>query len=327
MSPSPSPGTAALYDGIVARDARRIGQAISAAESGEGVPELLRLLFPLTGRARVLGLTGPPGAGKSTLALKVAQEYRRRGSTVGIVAVDPSSPFTGGAILGDRIRMAEIYTDPGVFIRSMATRGAMGGLARATSDAVDILDAAGFDVVLVETVGVGQDEVDIVRTAETVAVVLVPGLGDDIQAIKAGILEIADVFVVNKADREGADRAAAELAMMLDLSPKHVDWRPPIVRTVAPRGEGVSEAVEAMESHGRFLGGSPEGDARAVRRARTRLLALLEERFRRAVESRAPEPDGLEEAVLRVRERREDPYSAAAKLFERFVREPVEERA
>jgi LAO/AO transport system kinase len=326
MSPSPAPGTAALFEGVVAGDARRIGQAISAAESVEGIPELLRLLFPRTGRARVLGLTGPPGAGKSTLALKVAQDFRRRGSTVGIVAVDPSSPFTGGAILGDRIRMSEIYTDPGVFIRSMATRGAMGGLARATSDAVDILDAAGFDVVLVETVGVGQDEVDIVRTAETVAVVLVPGLGDDIQAIKAGILEIADVFVVNKADREGADRASAELAMMLDLSPKH-GWRPPIVRTVAPKGEGVSAAVEAMESHGRWLADSPEGDSRAVRRARTRLLALLEERFRRAVESRAPETDGLEEAVRRVRERSEDPYSAAARLFERLVREPVGERA
>jgi len=326
MSPSPAPGTAALYEGVVAGDARRIGQAISAAESGTGVPELLHLLFPRTGRARVLGLTGPPGAGKSTLALKVAQEYRRRGSTVGIVAVDPSSPFTGGAILGDRIRMGEIYTDPGVFIRSMATRGAMGGLARATSDAVDILDAAGFDVVLVETVGVGQDEVDIVRTAETVAVVLVPGLGDDIQAIKAGILEIADVFVVNKADREGADRSAAELAMMLDLSPEH-GWRPPIVRTVAPRGEGVLEAVEAMESHGRWLADNPEGEARAVRRARTRLLALLEERFRRTVETRGPETDGLEEAVRRVRERSEDPYSAAARLFERLVREPVEESA
>ncbi|HVE66405.1 MAG TPA: methylmalonyl Co-A mutase-associated GTPase MeaB, partial [Thermoanaerobaculia bacterium] len=267
-----------------------------------------------------------PGAGKSTLAVKVAQEYRRRGSTVGIVAVDPSSPFTGGAILGDRIRMTEIYTDPGVFIRSMATRGAMGGLARATSDAVDILDAAGFDVILVETVGVGQDEVDIVRTAETVAVVLVPGLGDDIQAIKAGILEIADVFVVNKADREGADRAEAELAMMLDLAPKH-GWRPPIVRTVAPRGEGVAETVEAMESHGRWLAGDPEGDSRAVRRARTRLLALLEERFRRAVETRGPESDGLEEAVRRIRERSEDPYSAAARLFEKLVREPVGESA
>ncbi|HMA17402.1 MAG TPA: methylmalonyl Co-A mutase-associated GTPase MeaB, partial [Thermoanaerobaculia bacterium] len=235
----------------------------------------------------------------------------------------PSSPFTGGAILGDRIRMGEIYTDPGVFIRSMATRGMMGGLARATSDAVDILDAAGFEVVLVETVGVGQDEVDIVKTAETVAVVLVPGLGDDIQAIKAGILEIADVFVVNKADREGADRTAAELAMMLDLAPAARDWRPPVVRAVAPRGEGVEQIVEAMESHRGSLLDSPEGARRAGRRARSRLLALLEERFRRTIETRAPGPDGLEDAVGRVRDRNEDPYSAAGRLFEGLVREPA----
>jgi LAO/AO transport system kinase len=325
MSPSPNPGTAALVEGVFARDPRRIAQAISAAESGD-VPDLLRGIYPSTGRARVLGLTGPPGAGKSTLALRIAQVFRRGGKTVGIVAVDPSSPFTGGAILGDRIRMAEIYTDPGVFIRSMATRGAMGGLARATSDAVDVLDAAGFDVVLVETVGVGQDEVDIVKTAETVAVVLVPGLGDDIQAIKAGILEIADVFVVNKADREGADRTSAELAMMLDLAPSR-DWRPPIVRTVAPRGEGVEAVVEAMESHGRSLEGSAEGGRRAARRARSRLLALLEERFHRTIESHAPEPDGFEDAVERVRGRSEDPYSAAGRLFERLVREPAVERA
>jgi len=325
VSRSPAPGTAALVEGVFSGEPRAIAQAISAAETGHGVPELLRAIFPRTGRARILGITGPPGAGKSTLALPIAQVYRRRGSTVGIVAVDPSSPFTGGAILGDRIRMGEIYTDPGVFIRSMATRGAMGGLARATSDAVDVLDAAGFDVVLVETVGVGQDEVDIVKTAETVAVVLVPGLGDDIQAIKAGILEIADVFVVNKADREGADRTSAELAMMLDLAPER-SWRPPILRTVAPRGEGVEAVVDAMESHGRSLAGSAEGGLRAARRARSRLLALLEERFHRAIETRAPEPGGFEAAVERVRDRTEDPYSAAGRLFERLVREPAVER-
>jgi LAO/AO transport system kinase len=325
VSRSPAPGTAALVEGVFSGEPRAIAQAISAAETGHGVPELLRAIFPRTGRARILGITGPPGAGKSTLALRIAQVYRRRGSTVGIVAVDPSSPFTGGAILGDRIRMGEIYTDPGVFIRSMATRGAMGGLARATSDAVDVLDAAGFDVVLVETVGVGQDEVDIVKTAETVAVVLVPGLGDDIQAIKAGILEIADVFVVNKADREGADRTSAELAMMLDLATDR-SWRPPILRTVAPRREGVEAVVDAMESHGRSLAGSAEGGRRAARRARSRLLALLEERFHRAIETRAPEPDGFEAAVERVRDRTEDPYSAAGRLFERLVREPAVER-
>jgi LAO/AO transport system kinase len=187
---------------------------------------------------------------------------------------------------------------------------------------VDILDAAGFDVVIVETVGVGQDEVDIIRTAQTVAVVLVPGLGDDIQAIKAGILEIADVFVVNKADREGADRTQSELAMMLDLTPNR-GWRPPIVRTVAPRGEGVPAVLEAIDSHGSWLAASPEGRVRETRRARARLLALLEERFHRTIESRAPERDGLEEAIRRVRERSEDPYSAAERLFERLVREPA----
>ena len=224
-----------LARGVLAGRSRPIARAISEVERNSGdVPEILRRLFRETGRARIIGITGPPGAGKSTLVLRLAQAYRREGRTVGIVAVDPSSPFTGGAILGDRIRMAEIYTDPGVFIRSMATRGTLGGLARATSDAVDILDAAGFQVILIETVGVGQDEVDVVRAADTTAVVLVPGLGDDIQAIKAGILEIADVFIVNKAEREGSDRAVSELTMMLDLSHGRDTWRPPIIKTTAP---------------------------------------------------------------------------------------------
>jgi GTPase len=308
--------------GVLAGRPRDIGRAISAVEQSGGNREILAALYAKTGRARILGITGPPGAGKSTLVQRLAQNLRRAGRTVGIVAVDPSSPFTGGAILGDRIRMAEIYTDPGVFIRSMATRGALGGLARATSDAVDVLDAAGFDVVLIETVGVGQDEVDIVRAADTTAVVLMPGQGDDIQAIKAGILEIADVFIVNKADREGSDRAVAELATMLDLSAER-PWRPPIVRTVATRGEGVAEALAAFDAHGAFLESSGEAAGRKRQRARSRLLALLEERFRRAVEARAPEPDGLEEGIRRILERREDPYTAATRLFEKLVREAV----
>ncbi len=316
-----------LVLGVLEGRARAIGRAISEVERDSGaVPGILRRLFSRTGRARILGITGPPGAGKSTLVQRLAQAYRKAGHRVGIVAVDPSSPFTGGAILGDRIRMSEIYTDPGVFIRSMATRGALGGLARSTSDAVDVLDAAGFDVILIETVGVGQDEVDIVRAADTTAVVLVPGLGDDIQAIKAGILEIADVFIVNKADRDGADRAVSELATMLDFA-GHPDWRPPIVKTSAPAGTGVAEAVAALEAHGVHLARSGEGAGRRSLRARSRLLALLEERFRRAVEARAPEPDGLEEAVRGVAERREDPYSAAGRLFEGLVRDPSEAAA
>lgn len=312
-----------LARGVLAGQPRPIGRAISEVERDSGaVPDILRLLFAETGRARILGITGPPGAGKSTLVQRLAQAYRKRGVRVGIVAVDPSSPFTGGAILGDRIRMSEIYTDPGVFIRSMATRGALGGLARATSDAVDVLDAAGFEVILVETVGVGQDEVDIVRAADTIAVVLVPGQGDDIQAIKAGILEIADVFIVNKADREGADRAVAELSMMLDVSePK--PWRPPIVKTSAPSGTGVGDAIAALERHGDYLRESGEGAARRTLRARTRLLSLLSDRFRRAVEERALAPDGLEEAVQSVLGRHEDPYSAAERLYGAVVGGPA----
>jgi LAO/AO transport system kinase len=210
----------------------------------------------------------------------------------------------------------------------MATRGTLGGLARATSDAVDILDAAGFQVILIETVGVGQDEVDVVRAADTTAVVLVPGLGDDIQAIKAGILEIADVFVVNKSEREGADRAVSELSMMLDLSSHAKDaWRPPIVKTTAPSGAGVPEAVKALEAHGARLAQTAEGAQRRAIRARSRLLALLEERFRRTIEAHAPERDGLEEAVREVMARREDPYSAAGRLFERLVRASPEAAA
>ena len=313
-----------LVRGVFEGSGRAIGRAISEVErDARSLPEILRRIFPRTGRARIIGITGPPGAGKSTLVQRLAQAYRKAGRRVGIVAVDPSSPFTGGAILGDRIRMAEIYTDPGVFIRSMATRGALGGLARATSDAVDVLDAAGFDPIIIETVGVGQDEVDIVRAADTVAVVLVPGLGDDIQAIKAGILEIADVFVVNKAEREGADRAVAELSMMLDFA-GHPPWRPPIVRTTAPTGSGVAEAVAALDAHGKYLASSGEGARRRSVRARSRLVALLDDRFHRAVEARAPEPDGLEQAVRAVAERREDPYSAAGRLFEGLVRDPRE---
>jgi len=291
-----------------------------------GAVEVMKRLYPHTGRAYVLGITGNPGAGKSTVVDALIDHYRKLGLRVGVVAVDPSSPFSGGAILGDRIRMQRHATDDGVFIRSLATRGHLGGLSRSTSDVVAVLDAMGFAVIIVETVGVGQDEVDVVSQAETAVVITVPGLGDEIQAIKAGILEIADVFVVNKAEREGADRAVAELSMMLDLA-GHPEWRPPIVKTSAPSGAGVAEAVAALEAHGAHLAESGEGRRRRSLRARSRLLALLEARFRRAVEARAPEPDGLEVAIAAVAERSEDPYSAAARLFEGLVPLPREAAA
>src|SRR5438874_6324713 len=215
--------------------------------------QVLAELYASTGRARIIGITGSPGAGKSTLVAALAKHYRKQQKRVGIVAVDPTSPFSGGAILGDRIRMAELYTDRGVFIRSMATRGFLGGLAKATNDVVDILDASGFDIVLVETVGVGQDEIEIIRTVQTNVVVLVPGMGDDIQAIKAGIMEIGDIFVVNKADRPGADKTVTEVTMMMSLVEEHGDWVPPIVKTVASRGEGIAEIDEALQKHLGYL--------------------------------------------------------------------------
>jgi LAO/AO transport system kinase len=303
-----------LNDGV-----REVARAISRIErGGEEVAGLVKDIYPRTGKARVLGVTGPPGAGKSTLVSQLAALYRKGGQRVGIVAVDPSSPFSGGAILGDRIRMAELYTDPGVFIRSMATRGALGGLSRATIDAVDVLDAAGYDVVLIETVGVGQDEVDIVKAADSIAVVVVPGLGDDVQALKAGILEIADLFVVNKSDRDGADRTVAELSMNLDFAPPAAGWRPPIVRTVATRREGIESVRDAFAQHAAHLDASGEGVERRRNRARARLRSLLEARFFEEVEADRASPDGLEEAVEKVAARNVDPYSAADRLFRRF---------
>src|SRR5882724_50438 len=241
---------AILREAILSGRYRALGQAISLVEHDDPAADrLLADIYASTGRARIIGITGSPGAGKSTLVASLAKFYRRQEKRVGIIAVDPTSPFTGGAILGDRIRMADLYTDRGVFIRSMATRGFLGGLARATNDVVDILDASGFDVVLVETVGVGQDEVEVIRTVQTNMVVLVPGMGDDIQAIKAGIMEIGDIFVVNKADRPGADKTVTEVTMMMSLVEEHGDWVPPIVKTVASKNQGVEELDEAINKH------------------------------------------------------------------------------
>src|SRR5512140_3295682 len=273
-----------LADRVLAGATAAVARAITWAESGdERFPELLSLLYPHGGRARVVGLTGSPGAGKSTLTSALAKLARGEGKRVGIVAVDPSSPFSGGAILGDRIRMQELYTDPGVLIRSMATRGNLGGLSRATADAVDVLDAAGFDEILVETVGVGQDEVEVFRLAESCVVVLTPGMGDDIQAIKAGLMEVADLFVVNKSDRDGADRVVREILQMLELG-EHGAWIPPILKTIATTGAGIDDLIGKLAEHRKFLDG-PHGAGRRRERTKMRIEGLVREEVLRRLET------------------------------------------
>ena len=269
-----------LKDDIRAGRFRALGRAISMVERDDPASgRLLAGLYSQTGGGRIIGITGSPGAGKSTLLSALARHYRRDRLRVGIVCVDPTSPFSGGSILGDRIRMNDLFVDRGVFIRSMATRGFLGGIARATNDVVDLLDAGGFDVILVETVGVGQDEVEIIRTVQTNLVVLVPGMGDDIQAIKAGIMEIGDVFAVNKADRPGADKTVTEVLMMMSLVEQHAEWVPPIIKTVAKASEGIDDLVAAIESHHEYLVASGELEQRNRERVRIRVETLLKERF------------------------------------------------
>jgi LAO/AO transport system kinase len=243
-----------LIEQLRSGDARALARAISIIENRTpGWSELLKAIFPHSGHARILGLTGPPGAGKSTLVDQLARHYRKENCTVGIIAVDPTSSYTGGAILGDRIRMQEHFADPGIYIRSMATRGSLGGLARTTADVATVLDAAGRDLIMIETVGVGQDEVDIVRLADITVVILVPGMGDDVQSIKAGIMEIADIFVINKSDREGADRVEREIVALQSLAVRSDRWTPPIVKTVASEGTGVKELAAAIHNYEVYL--------------------------------------------------------------------------
>ena len=305
-----------LAERVLAGDARAIARAISVVEREDaGSAALVGRLFGRTGRALAVGLTGAPGVGKSTLVDRLTAALRRERLRVGILAVDPTSPFSGGAILGDRIRMQGHAADGGVFVRSMATRGQLGGLARATDDARIVLDAAGIDVVLIETVGVGQGEIDVSRIADVSVVVLAPGGGDDVQAIKAGIMEIADVFVVNKADRDGADRAVAEIEGMLSLrEPGTNRWRPPVVKTCAATGEGVDDAIGAVR---RFAERGLAAGDRARRRARARLEAILVGR----IVARIGAERDLDDAVDAIAAREIDPYAAAGDLVRRFVQE------
>ena len=313
MAASESP----LAQGVLGRDPRAIARAISIIENEEpaAVP-LLATIFPSTGRAYLIGVTGPPGAGKSTLVDRLTSELRRAGRTVGILAVDPTSPYTGGAVLGDRVRMQGHAEDAGVFIRSMATRGHLGGLARTTAEAALVLDAAGFDHVIIETVGVGQDEVDIVRTADVAIVTLVPGAGDEVQALKAGIMEIADIFVVNKADREGADRTAASIETMLSLEEWPADaWKPPVLRTVATTGSGLADLVAMID---RFRAASGEGlGERRRARVEWRLREILERRLMQHVEESVLEPGEFDRLLDRIASREVDPYGAAASILAR----------
>jgi LAO/AO transport system kinase len=303
---------------VLSGEARAVARLMTLVEAGDpGGIRALKALYPQTGKAHVVGITGPPGSGKSTLVDQLTLALRRQGRSVGIVAVDPSSPFSGGAILADRVRMQQHSLDPGVFIRSMATRGRLGGLARATSDVVDILDAAGKQYVLIETVGVGQDEVEVVKAAHTSIVVEMPGLGDDIQAIKAGIMEIGDLFVVNKADREGADRAVSEIEMILQLGRARRGWHPPVLKTVAITGEGVAELTETILEHQAYLDRSQDRGWRGTERSRWILQELLEERVAARILEKVAGNGALEQLVQRIAARELDPHSAVEDLLRR----------
>jgi len=337
---------ASLATRVLAGDIRAASRLMRDIDDGNPTAvEELRAIFPKTGRAYVIGITGSPGAGKSTLTDRLIAQYRKQGKSVGVLAVDPTSPFTGGAILGDRIRMQEHATDPGVFIRSLATRGNLGGLSRATGDCIRVMDAMGKDVILVETVGVGQDEIDIAQLAHTTIVVVVPGMGDDIQAIKAGILEVADLFAVNKADLDGADRTVRELRQMLELrhatrappmdhdahhrmvrakaegrpveepSPTTKEWEPPILKVVAARDQGVDKLVEGVEAHRSFLHASGEIKARERSRAAMQFIALLRERLLRSALLKLEREMGrMDEVAGRIAQRQADPYALAEEL-------------
>src|SRR3984957_18793007 len=305
-------------DQIRAGDVRAVSRAITAIEDHDPRAEdLLQRIFPDTGRSFVIGVTGAPGTGKSTLVDRLAAFYRRQNKAVGVIAVDPTSPYTGGAILGDRIRMQGHATDPAIFIRSMATRGFLGGLARTTGDVALVLDAAGKQFVLIETVGVGQDEVDIVRLADCTLVLLVPGMGDDVQNMKAGLMEIADIFVLNKSDRDGVERLEAELEAMLQLVPERNGWKPAIVRTVATENKGVDELASSIAEYRERMDNSAERQERKIEHWKWRLLALAGEAVLKRAVSGADGEAALNKLASEVASRGMDPYAAVRELLAR----------
>jgi len=309
-----------LIDQLLNGSQRAVARLISMLENED--PEtgsILKELYPYTGRAHLVGITGPPGAGKSSISDQLIKEWRRNNKTVGVIAVDPTSTFTGGAILGDRIRMVDNATDPGVFIRSMGTRGSLGGMSKGVYDAVKVLDAYGMDYILIETVGVGQSEIDIVKVADTTVVVMVPGLGDDIQAIKAGILEIADIFVVNKADREGTERAIKDLEMMAAWRTQDNDRKIPIIPTIATTGKGTKELVAELENHWQYLQSSGILKLKRRERLKQEIMGLLNKEISRYIENRINHKAYLDEFIEKVENRELDPYSVAEQIFQREI--------
>ena len=305
-----------LIDRVAAGEPTAVARAISKVEDGAAdSAELMKQIFPRTGRALIIGITGAPGAGKSSLVDKLAGFYRKSGERVGIIAVDPSSPFSGGAILGDRIRMQTLALDKGVFIRSMATRGNLGGLARSTIEAAAILDAAGYEKVIIETVGVGQDEIEIAKTADVCVVVLVPGMGDDVQAMKAGIMEIGDVLVINKADRDGVLRTEKELEALLSLATRSDQWQPPIVKTVAIENKGIEDLALAIEGSREFQRQAPASTDRRQVIARWRILELLRERLVAQTLSSDSASERLDSLAAEVASKQRDPYSAVDEIL------------
>jgi len=304
-----------LGDSLRSGDSRAIARAISAVENhSPGSIELLKALFPHTGDALTIGLTGSPGAGKSTLVDQLAKLYRKQNRTIGIIAVDPTSPYSGGAILGDRIRMQQHFSDPGIYIRSMATRGSLGGLARTTADVAMVLDASGRDIVMIETVGVGQDEIDVVRVADVTVVILVPGMGDDVQTIKAGIMEIADVFVINKSDHEGAERVEREIRALQSLAMRTDNWTPPIVKTIATDGTGVNELADAIAEYQTHIQKHNLLSRRRIQNWEIRLLEMLRDSL--LEKARASISDGdLSRFVAEIAEHKRDPYSVIDEII------------